>query len=455
MVRVPATRRATQRPAPKQRPTSAAAAARRGPVLTPGTPPQPQRTTSSAAGLVRVLTFLVLGLCISAPEELMYTHVNGDLNPYTGAMKLILLAMASLLLMLCRPRMRHWAIARPFAVYIGWAVICWAVAGAELLPARNLVSSFGGILVLAALCAAAEYLGGVYALVRILVVVVIVGTVCSVLLGIAGLQPMPLQLKVATQLEWFHGIGVASYMIAPCAALIAWVLARHFARPSSWTELEIVLLFIIPALAFYRTFLIGIAASIGAAALAGLLQIRYRKQLRFRPFDRGYKRLAWLIVVVTIVGAAAYFMKSSTRPEGETLSGREIIWPIEIASTFQHPVFGLGPFGDIELLRFAEDLPQVGAAHSEYLGAAVCYGIPGLILFCVSLFGIWNRIRKFVPASLAEYSCRYASLFVLLGLFITSIAENVIRDPRLFAIYLLFPALTLCAEKRRLERRPQ
>jgi O-antigen ligase len=94
-----------------------------------------------------------------------------------------------------------------------------------------------------------------------------------------------------------------------------------------------------------------------------------------------------LVSATLAIGAVIFFVKTGARPEGEALSGREIIWPIEIASVVQHPVFGLGPFRDIELLRFREDLPQVGAAHSDYLAAAVCYGIPGLLLFLSSACG--------------------------------------------------------------------
>jgi O-antigen ligase len=138
-------------------------------------------------------------------------------------------------------------------------------------------------------------------------------------------------------------------------------------------------------------------------------------------------------------------MKTDSREEGNELSGREIIWPIEIASVIQHPWFGLGPFGDIQLLFFNEQLPQVGAAHSDYLAAAVCYGIPGLLLFCGTLYGVWRRILRYRAVDIEERTCRYAALFSLVGVSTTMIAENVIRDPRVFALHLLFPALCLSA----------
>jgi O-antigen ligase len=87
----------------------------------------------------------------------------------------------------------------------------------------------------------------------------------------------------------------------------------------------------------------------------------------------------------------------------------------------------------------------VGSAHSDYLGAAVCYGIPGFVLFVWALHGMWSRIVRYAPASVEERACRYAALFSLVGVSTTMIAENVIRDPRLFSLHLLFPALCLSA----------
>jgi O-antigen ligase len=164
-----------------------------------------------------------------------------------------------------------------------------------------------------------------------------------------------------------------------------------------------------------------------------------------KGYDSGYKRLLRLVVVTLSIGTVIFFLKTSTREEGNELSGREIVWPIEIASVMRHPVFGLGPYGDIELLRFQEDLPQVGAAHSDYLAAAVCYGVPGLLLFVGALYSLWTRILRYPAVGIEARSCRYAALFSLAGLSTTIIAENVIRDPRLFALHLLFPALCLSA----------
>jgi O-antigen ligase len=394
---------------------------------------------------VKLLVLAALALCISAPEELFYTHVEAEMNPFVGAVKLALLGLGSAILLLCRSRKRHWAIAGPFALLIAWTVICWLVAGAGMLAARNLVSSFGGLLVLAAFCAAAEYVGGIRAIVRLLGWAIVLTALISILLGILGLQAMPGQSRLPGELEWFHGIGLPSYTEAGCAALIAWVPARYLSGPGVRLEVEILLLLIIPALTFLRAYLIGIAISMIFAAVVAFWRTHRRTSGAPQRYHHGYKRLLLLVTATVALGAGIFFMKTATRSEGEALSGREIIWPIEIASVLQHPVFGLGPFGDIELLFFKEDLPQVGAAHSDYLAAAVCYGVPGLLLFVGALFSIWNRLLRNKAISLEERSCRYAALFSLIGLSTTMIAENVIRDPRLFALHLLFPALCLSA----------
>jgi O-antigen ligase len=404
--------------------------------------------SSSRAGSVRIrlvklfvlATFL---LCMSAPEELFYTHIESDLNPFVGATKLSLLGLGFALLLLCHSRRRHWAIAGPFGLLMAWSVVCWIVAGANILPLRNLVSSFGGILVLAGLCGAAEVVGGVRGVVRLLVLALGLAATASLFLGVAGIQAMPGELALPGQLELFHGIGIPGYMVAACACLIAWVLGRQLADPTSPIVGPILLLLIIPALTFLRAYFIGIMASIIASAL--LAWWRRRKN----PVERsgsGSKRLLLVILLSLAAGAMAFSLKTGSREEGNELSGREIIWPIEIAQVMLHPVFGLGPFGDIELLRFTEDLPQVGAAHSDYLGAAVCYGIPGVLLFCAALYGMWKGILRYRAVSLEERACRYAALLSLLDLSITIIAENVTRDPRLFALHLLFPALCLSAD---------
>jgi O-antigen ligase len=156
-----------------------------------------------------------------------------------------------------------------------------------------------------------------------------------------------------------------------------------------------------------------------------------------------YMRLLFIGVVCLVCVGVVVAMKTGIRDNGEELSGREIIWPIEIASVIQNPIFGLGPFGDVELLRFKENLPQLGAAHSDYLGTAVSYGIPGVLLFVYLFYDLWRSVRRFRPANPEETVCRYAALFALASLFTSMIAENVIRDPRLFSLYLLFPAICL------------
>src|SRR6266852_8026672 len=93
------------------------------------------RAGSARLRLVKLLVLATLLLCMSAPEELFYTHVEADLNPFVGATKLSLLGLGFALLLLCHSRRRHWAIAGPFGLLMGWAVICLVVSGAEMLPA--------------------------------------------------------------------------------------------------------------------------------------------------------------------------------------------------------------------------------------------------------------------------------------------------------------------------------
>jgi O-antigen ligase len=395
--------------------------------------------------LVKLLVLVAFVLCMSAPEELLFSQAENDLNPFAGTVKLILLGLGSVILLLSGTRKRHWAIALPFSFLIGWAIICWFVTGAEMLPARNLVSSFGGILLVAAFCAATEYVGSVRGMVRLLVWAVLITTIASVFLGLLELQPMPGESRLPGEMEWFHGIGQPGYAVAGCAVLIAWLLAKRLTGTGSWLEPKVLLLLAIPALAFLRAFLIGIIASILLAVTVGYWRSRQTRGRIHQEYNRRFKRLLLLSATTLAVGAAIFFLKTGSREEGNELSGRQIIWPIEIASVIQHPAFGLGPFGDIELLRFKEDLPQMGAAHSDFLGSAVCYGLPGLALFVGAVYSLWRRIVRYSPANFDERVCRYAAFFSMAVVSTAMIAENVIRDPRLFSLYLLFPALCLSA----------
>jgi len=379
---------------------------------------------------------------MSAPELLLAPVELDALNPLTGAMKLCVLGLGGALVLLCWSGKNLKIVAGPFGWLIGWAVICWIVSGAGMLPLRNLVSSFGGILVLAGLCGATEMIGTVSGVVRLLVWALVITAAVSVFLGFVGITAMPGEVALSGQLELFHGVGHPAYMVAACACLIAWVLARQLADSTAPSVGPILLLLIIPALSFYRAYFIGIMASVGAGVL--LSRWRRRKTPGERP-GPGSKRLVLLMLLVLGAGAVVLFMKTGTREEGSELSGREIIWPIEIASIIKNPFFGLGPFGDIQLLRFDENLPQVGAAHSEYLAAAVCYGLPGFFLFVGALARVWKRVRNFAASSYEARVCRDAALLSLVGLATTIIAENVIRDLRLFTLHLLFPALCLSA----------
>lgn len=397
---------------------------------------------SSRVALIKLLVLAVFALCMSAPEQLLAPIDPDALNPFAGTMKLSVLGLGCLLVILCRSSRNLKIIASPFGWLIAWALICWIVSGANILPLRNLVSSFGGILVLAGLCGAVEVVGGVRGMVRLLVWALIIAAAASVFLGLLGIQAMPGELALPGQLELFHGIGMSGYMVAACACLIAWVLARQLSDPTAQSVGPVLLLLIIPALSFYRSYLTGIVASIIAAALLGLWRSGKNPGARSRS---GVKRLVLMMLLSLVAGVVIFFLKTATREEGSELSGREIIWPIEIASVVQHPLFGLGPFGDIQLLFFDEQLPQVGAAHSDYLGAAVCYGLPGLFLFVGALVRIWRRVVRYSVSTFEERVCRDAALLSLVGLSTTIIAENVIRDPRLFTLHLLFPALCLSA----------
>jgi hypothetical protein len=75
-----------------------------------------------------------------------------------------------------------------------------------------------------------------------------------------------------------------------------------------------------------------------------------------------------------------------------------------------------------------------------------------LALFVGALYSVWRRIVRYAPTNLDDRVCRYAALFSMAAVSTAMIAENVIRDPRLFSLYLLFPALCFSA---RVARQPK
>jgi hypothetical protein len=388
----------------------------------------------------KLLVFSAFALCMSAPEDITWSHGTGDLNPMAGIVKLILLGIGTALL--CRSKQRVWVLVGPFKWLMAWACVCWIIAGGEVLAFRNLASSFGGILVLSGVCSALEAIGGIRGLVRLLICALITVAITSVGLGLIGLQAMPGEVANQYQLELFHGVGDSYLMVAGCACLIAWVIGRYIAKPFGFIEITTLLLLLCPVLIFLRAFLIGILTSILVAAL--FAWCRHRRLLRDGgKTATGHQRLIILAVAMLLLGSLVLLVKGATREDGNELSGREIVWPIALSSVAEHPVIGLGPFGDIQLLRFDNDLIQVGAAHCEYLAAAVCYGLPGLFLFVWALRRIWKDVRRCPATSLDERACRYAALLSIVALVITITAENVIRDPRMFSLYLLFPSLCL------------
>ncbi len=200
-----------------------------------------------------------------------------------------------------------------------WSVFCWVVAGADILPARNLVSSFCGILVLAAFSAAAELLGDIRVLVRLLICALIVGALTSILLGVMGFQAMPGE-PAPRRGSWngstvHRNTGACSGRL--CCPDCMGACAVHISEPGVWMELGVLALLVIPAMSFLRAYLIGIVVSIIVAAFFAFRNSRRKNSDgRLQGYDSRYKRLLRLVVVTLGVGIVIFFLKTSTREEG-------------------------------------------------------------------------------------------------------------------------------------------
>src|SRR6185369_2225538 len=90
------------------------------------------RKTDGYSIVVRLLVIVILVVCMTAPEEVIYPTLGTTaLNPYTGTVKTVLFGLAWLVIALCPSRLKVWVIAKPFLLSIAWAFICWIASGAE------------------------------------------------------------------------------------------------------------------------------------------------------------------------------------------------------------------------------------------------------------------------------------------------------------------------------------
>jgi O-antigen ligase len=109
-----------------------------------------------------------------------------------------------------------------------------------------------------------------------------------------------------------------------------------------------------------------------------------------------------MVPALLLLGPALLFaLQRFTADDGDTFSGRDIIWPYFIDAIEQRPLFGFG-LGAGKLIVDPED-PQIrlinsNAAHNEYLRLSVDAGIIGCALIFMSLIAwVWLGTRRAEP----------------------------------------------------------
>jgi O-antigen ligase len=90
-------------------------------------------------------------------------------------------------------------------------------------------------------------------------------------------------------------------------------------------------------------------------------------------------------------------------------AGRDVIWPIFVATIEQHPLFGQG-MGTIRLIVPEDEVKYIGtiAAHNEYLRLSVDMGIVGVLLLIAGHFawfrGEWRYLSRIERTAVAGFS---------------------------------------------------
>lgn len=125
-------------------------------------------------------------------------------------------------------------------------------------------------------------------------------------------------------------------------------------------------------------------------------------------------------------------------------AGRDVIWPIFVATIEQHPLFGQG-MGTIRLIVPEDEVKYIGtiAAHNEYLRLAVDMGIFGVVLLILGhvlwfrqAWPILNRIER---VAIAGFS---------VAMLVYSFTDNTLISVPSLLIYLWLATLIQRARAR-------
>lgn len=158
-------------------------------------------------------------------------------------------------------------------------------------------------------------------------------------------------------------------------------------------------------------------------------------------------RMGFLWVLMGVMSAGVFgeiLLEKMVAYNAQTVvntSGRLEHWPALFAMAMERPVTGFGPNADITEYCAYTDL---SAAHNDYLSMGVNYGIPGVLLAWVPMFGILVYLLKRRAVS-GDRTVILSGVGAMVLLLVLSFTDNTIRTPGAMVLLLspVIPALAL------------
>ena len=170
-----------------------------------------------------------------------------------------------------------------------------------------------------------------------------------------------------------------------------------------------------------------------AMILLGLLYV-LRQSASLITFFKKISAIGGLVILLLAIATPAYWARMQTIfDEGQTGSGRTIIWKRALKMVAENPLVGVGPGcftsaygrmlqgGNFDLVDDSKYNVAWRTAHNTYLKIMAEIGLPGFMLYLWVNFVIWknlNTIRKASKPFLAEnrlflMSCTVESAFLI------------------------------------------
>ena len=371
----------------------------------------------------------------------------------------IMLGLACLALALSgRARESQYSIIGPFLPFFAWATLCWVYSGCHIPGFKSLGSSLIGFLFAIGVAKTLSSDRDVKLVFRSLLAGVFLAVIGAFVLYWFGLQPIPGAIVAEYRgIDYtesrFLGIGYAGNVATGVIPLFAVIILQSLSRPQVSKFLLIAFLLGIQSLTSMRN---CVFTSIVVVILAGGASL-------FSTLGRGCipaRTTGWLkglsprgIGIVVLILAISFSLipfipQFVKKTETIGTSGRLEYWPLYMRLAAENPIFGLGAHGDTEF-ALTEGWDHIATPHNDYIMLAVCYGLPGLLLWMYGLVTVTVRVYRCSPRFRNHAICRSASLLTLVGLAVMMLVANRIRSPATMIQFLAMPALCLAVSAQR------